>query len=91
MIYLSSLIKKRDDISKEDFDEYGPLAGQQPRYDGIAQFWVEKEDDLIAVFSSDYYRTIVATDEMKFIKESCFELYVGEFQVKWDKEHLTKQ
>lgn len=50
---------------------HGVLGGQQPRYDGIAQFWVENEGDLIAVFTSDYYRTVV---------------YVGDCQVKWDKE-----
>ena len=69
---------------------YTALGSQQPRYDGIAQFWVDQEDDLIAVFTSHYYRTVVAPDEMKFIKESSFELYAGDFQVKWDKEISAK-
>lgn len=76
-----------DDLTSKLHDALG---GQSPRYDGIAQFWVQKEEDLIAVFTSDYYRTIVAPHEAKFIKESNFELYAGDFQVKWDKDLSTK-
>lgn len=39
---------------------------------------------------SEYYHTVVAPDEMKFIKENTFELYAGLVQVKWEKDVFAK-
>ncbi|KAH7074270.1 EthD domain-containing protein [Paraphoma chrysanthemicola] len=59
---------------------------QAARYDGIAQFWAETKEDLLAVFASEYYREVVVEDEKKFMKVPTYELYVGEVQDCWIKD-----
>ncbi|KAF2029835.1 hypothetical protein EK21DRAFT_66938 [Setomelanomma holmii] len=60
-------------------------ASQPARYDGVAQFWAETKEDLMAVFESDYYKDVVVKDEGRFIKEKAFEMYVGDVQDCWVK------
>lgn len=45
-------------------------ASQTAPYDGIAEIWFTNLEDAAAMFTSDHYNTVVATDEENFLDRS---------------------
>ncbi|KAJ3558502.1 hypothetical protein NM688_g888 [Phlebia brevispora] len=54
-------------------------------YDGAAELWVEKLEDLLAVFGDEDYHKIVVPDEVNFLDRDSIQIMVGEDQVKYEK------
>lgn len=51
--------------------------------DGIAHFWAESVEKLLAVFDTDYYRSTVVPDEAKFIDREKTTMVIGVDDDKW--------
>ncbi|KAF9455456.1 EthD domain-containing protein [Collybia nuda] len=54
-------------------------------FDGAAEFYVEKMEDLLAVFGDTEYQQHAIPDEQNFLDRSSVEILVGEDQIKYQK------
>lgn len=53
-------------------------------YNGAAEFWVEKLEDMAEIFQDQEYIDKVIPDEKSFLNRDDAVLLIGEEQVKWD-------
>ncbi|KAF7793158.1 hypothetical protein EIP86_004267 [Pleurotus ostreatoroseus] len=51
-------------------------------FDGAAEFWVEKVEDLLAVFGDEEFIKTAVPDEVNFMDRNSVQLLVGDDQVK---------
>ncbi|KDR82193.1 hypothetical protein GALMADRAFT_58684, partial [Galerina marginata CBS 339.88] len=54
-------------------------------FDGAAEFWVDKLEDLLALFGDGEYLKNAVPDEANFLDRSSVQLLVGEDQTKWER------
>ncbi|THG98646.1 hypothetical protein EW026_g3585 [Hermanssonia centrifuga] len=54
-------------------------------YDGAAEFWVDKIEDLLALFGDEEYQQTAIPDEANFLDRSVVQVLVGEDQLKYEK------
>ncbi|KAF7420841.1 hypothetical protein PC9H_011359 [Pleurotus ostreatus] len=55
-------------------------------YDGAADFFVEKLEDLLSLFGGEEYQKAAVPDEVQFLDRGSVEVLVGRDQVKYSKE-----
>ena len=53
-------------------------------YNGAAEFWVAKLEDMAEIFQAQEYIDKVIPDEKSFLNRDAAVLLIGEEQVKWD-------
>lgn len=53
-------------------------------FDGAAEFWADKIEDVAAVFADAEYLEKVVPDEMKFLDREKATFIVGTEEVKWE-------
>ncbi|TDL15531.1 hypothetical protein BD410DRAFT_756379 [Rickenella mellea] len=66
-------------------DEFASLGMSLAPYDGAAEFWCEKKEDIFALFSDEEYRQNAVPDEQKFLDRAAVDILVGEDQLKFQK------
>ena len=53
-------------------------------FNGAAEFWVEKLDDMVQIFQDPEYASKVVPDEKSFLDRDGATLLIGHEEVKWD-------
>lgn len=81
----TNLVKySQQHISLEATKQLAEMGFKTPSADGIAHFYAESLEKLLAVFDHEYYKNVVVPDEHNFIKASGRpETIVGVDDDKW--------
>ncbi|TDL16824.1 hypothetical protein BD410DRAFT_794923 [Rickenella mellea] len=66
-------------------EEFAALGMPMAPYDGAAEFWCEKKEDILALFGDEEYRKNAVPDEHNFLDRSAVQILVGEEQLKYQK------
>jgi hypothetical protein len=88
-IWLSIPIVREKIIKYQQFhvnDEFRKQMGEHlpfGKFDGAAEMWVEKLEDLATVFQNEEYLKVVVPDEESFMKRDQAMVLVGQELPKW--------